>query len=327
MFTAPVALDEALILEATYAVRGEVRRTPMEASRALAAAVGAPVLLKLEHLQTTGSFKARGALFRVQRLTARERALGVTTASAGNHGKGLAWAAGRLGVDAEIHVPSTIDAAKHRGILALGARVVVSEHGGYDDTEAEARAAAARDGRVWVSAFDDPAVMAGNGGTLAAEVLEDVPDVATVVFPVGGGGLGAGLSLWLRARRPTVRLVATQLKASPALALSLARGEAVVRLPAVDTLAGGVEGGIGVGTFAVLRQRIDDIVLVTEAEVRAATRWMLAEHQYLVEPTAAVPVAALLSGRLSDVEGPVVVVLTGRNVAWETVRDLLNKVE
>ena len=299
----------------------------MELSGVLSARVGVPVWLKLEHLQTTGSFKVRGALFRLTRLTDEERVRGVTTASAGNHGKGLAWAARELGVDAEIHVPSTIAAAKHAGILALGARVVVSEHPGYDDTEAEARAAAERDGRLWVSAFDDAAVMAGNGGSLAVEVLEDLPEVETVVFPVGGGGLGAGIALWVREMRPSTRLVGTQLEASPALALSLERGEAVLTLPAVETMAAGVEGGIGRHTFAVLKSRVDDVVLVREDEVRAATRWMLAEHQYLIEPTAAVPVAAMLSGRLTGVVGPVVIVLSGRNVALATVRKLLTEEE
>ena len=314
-------LTRELIDEACAFLRGRVRHTPIEPSPGLAEALGVPVWLKLEHLQITGSFKVRGALFRMSRLTPAERARGVTTCSAGNHGKGVAWAARVLDIDAEVHVPASVDPAKLRGILALGARVVQSDLPGYDDTEEVAMAAAAAAGRVWISPFDDPAVMAANGGSLAAEILADLPDARTLVLPVGGGGMSAGAAFLA----PEAVIVGTQHAGSPGLARSIASGEAVTRLPAIDTLAGGVEGGLGRLPFEVLRRRVrpEHVALVEEPEIRAATRWTLAQHQYLIEPTAAVPVAACLSGRLPPLEGPVVVVLSGRNVALETVRALL----
>ncbi len=323
---ADMHLDLGLVEEASQFLRGRVRHTPLDPSPALSALLGVDTWLKLEHLQLTGSFKVRGALFRLARLTDAERAAGVVTASAGNHGKGIAYAARELGIDAEIHVPATVDESKYAGMLALGATVVRSSAPGYDDTELEARAAAAAGDRVFVSAFDDPAVMAGNGGSLAHELLADLPATGTVIFPVGGGGLGAGIALTLRpdpGGDTGPRLVAVQTESSPALALSLERGHAVTRFPPAETLAGGVEGGIGANTFPVLRDRIDHVALVSEPAIAEAVRWLVAEHQTLVEPTAAVAVAACLSGRLPPLPGPVVVVLSGRNVALKTVSSLL----
>ncbi len=294
-----------------------LRQTPMEYSPELSQRLGVPVWLKLEFLQLTGSFKIRGAWWRLHQASAEERERGVVTCSAGNHGKGIAYAARELGIHAVVYVPKAVDEAKFRGIVALGAEVRRSEFWGYDETEAWARQQAAAHGMPFVSAFDDYDVMAGNGGSLAMEIAGQVPEIHNWIIPVGGGGLGAGLSFFVKSQ-PSTHIVACQHEASPALKLSLDRGEAVTELPGVITLASGVEGGIGRKTFAILKDRVDLVALAGEEEIRSATRWMVAQHQYLIEPTAAVTLAACLKGKTGKLKGPTVVVVCGRNVSLKT---------
>jgi threonine dehydratase len=317
------ALDLSLVADARRALEGRIRRTPIEASPALSDAASAPVLLKLESLQLTGSFKIRGAYFVLSRLSPGARQRGIVTCSAGNHGKAVAYVARALGIPAEIHVPRDVDQAKHQAMLALGARVVRSELEGYDETEALARAEATRSDRPFLSAFDDSCILAANGGTLAAEVLEDCPDARTFVLPVGGGGLAGGFAYYAKLALPDCRVIGCQHEGSPALARSLALGEAVVSLPPFSTTAGGLEGGIGRTGFDILKTRIDGVALLTEAEIFDAVRFMLERHQYLVEPSAAVTVAAILTGKAGRLASPTVAVLSGRNVALPTIRRIL----
>jgi len=195
-------LSLPFIEEARAFLAGRIRRTPVEESPVLSSILGAPAWLKLESLQTTGSFKIRGALFRLSRLTEEEKRAGIATCSAGNHGKAVAYAARSLGLVPTIYVPSGVDESKHRAMVELGAEVVRSEFPGYDDTEEWAIREAGRTGKVWISAFDDEAIMAGNGGSLALEILEDVPDARGFVLPVGGGGMSGGLSFAVKEKLP-----------------------------------------------------------------------------------------------------------------------------
>jgi threonine dehydratase len=318
-------LTLSLIEEASRFLAGRVRRTPLEESPALSEWAGAPVYLKLECLQVTGSFKIRGALFALSRLTDAEKKAGIATCSGGSHGKGVAYAAKAMGLVPTITVPSSVDEAKHRAMVALGAKVIVSRFPGYDDTEVWAMEEAAKAGRVWVSAFDDDAIMAGNGGSLATEILEELPDARSFVLPVGGGGMAAGIAFYAKAKRPDTLIVGCNHELSPALQLSRERGEAVTRLPAVETTAGGIEGGIGKKPFDVLRSRVDRVALLSEAEIFEAVRWIFDAHQYVVEPSAAVAVAACLTGKAGALPGPAVVVLTGRNVSLVTLRRILTE--
>ena len=312
-------LSTELIAEAAAYLHGRVRRTPLEFSHGLSEALGVPVWLKLESMQLTGSFKIRGALFRLSKLTEDEQREGVITCSAGNHGKAVAYAARESAVRAAICVPRSVDRAKLEGMIALGADVRVSEFDGYDDTEDWARAMASREGRLFLSPFDDYAVMAANGGTVAREVVEDAPFAHVFILPVGGGGFAAGFAF---AAADGV-IVGCQHVLSPALRLSLDAGHAITKLPAVETMAGGVEGGIGALTFGVLGSRVDRVALVSEEEILHAVRWMVAHHQYLIEPTAAVTVAACLTGRVGRLSDPAVVVISGRNVSTESARKIL----
>jgi threonine dehydratase len=302
-----------LISEAAEFLNGKVRRTPVEYSHGLSELLGVPVWLKLESLQLTGSFKIRGALFAISRLKED-----VITCSAGNHGKAVAYAS----KGAIICVPRSVDRAKFDAMVAMGADVRVSEFDGYDETQDWALEMAAREGKYFLSPFDDDAVMAANGGTVAKEVLEDCPDARTFILPVGGGGLAAGFAVWAKDRLPDAKIVGCQHVLSPALKMSLDAGHAITRLPAVETMAGGVEGGIGARTFPVLQPLVDQVALVSEAEILEGVRWMVAHHQYLIEPTAAVTIAACISGRL-QCAGPAVVVISGRNVSAETVKKIL----
>jgi threonine dehydratase len=311
------------IRAASRLLEGRIRRTPVEPSPSLSEELGVPVWLKLEHLQTTGSFKVRGAFVRMAELTPEERRWGVVTCSAGNHGKAVAYVAREIGVAATVYVPKTVDQAKYRGMLALGAEVFRTDFSGYDDTEKIARQEAQRSGRPFLSAFDDDAVMAGNGGSLAVEVLEDLPEARTFVLPVGGGGLAGGFAYYAKKVLPDARIVACQHELSPALKLSLERGEAVTKLPPIETTAAGIEGGLGLSNFEVLRSRVDGVALLSEEEILEAVRWLLAEHQYLVEPSGAATVAACRSGKIGRPASPAVVVLSGRNVALETLRRIL----
>ena len=316
-------LSLSLIERARAFLAGRVLRTPLEESPALEKILGVPVRLKLESAQRTGSFKIRGALFRLSLLSEEEKRAGIATCSAGNHGKAVAYAARSLGLVPTIVVPSSVDESKYRAMVGLGAEVVRSEFPGYDETEEWALQETARSGRAWISAFDDDAIMAGNGGTVAMEILDDFPQARAFVLPVGGGGMAAGLTFVVKERLPGSVIVGCNHELSPALALSLERGEAVTRLPAADTSAGGIEGGIGRKTFAVLRSRIDRVALVSEEEIFDGVRWMLEEHQYAIEPSAAAAVAACLTGKAGAFPGPAAVVISGRNVSLPTLRRIL----
>lgn len=316
-------LDMGLVLAARKALEGRIRRTPTEFSAVLSDVAKVPVFLKLESLQLTGSFKIRGAFFVLLRTSEEERRRGIVTCSAGNHGKAVAFVARELGVPAQIHVPRSVDESKYQGMLALGANVVRSGFDGFDETEQLAKAEAARTGRRFITAFDDNLILAANGGTLAAETLEDCIPARIFLLPVGGAGLAGGFAFYAKMALPDCRIVGCQHALSPALALSLERGEAVLKLPPVATTAGGLEGGIGKTGFDILKERVDGVALITEEEIFDAVRFMLDKHQYLIEPSSAVTVAAILTGKAGRLDSPVAAVISGRNVALSTIRGIL----
>jgi len=311
------------IKEAGEFIEPFIRRTPREASPQLAQSSEAEHFLKLENLQLTGSFKLRGALFALHKIVGAGGRT-VITSSAGNHGWALAWAARQFDVGARIVVPSSADEAKCSGMKALGAEVITSPSPGYDEAEKTAREMARKQGIPFVSPYDDDPVMAGNGGTLADEIIAQLPDVDNILFPVGGGGMGAGIASYVRRTRPELKLVACQHRDSPALALSLEKGEAVTELPPVETIAGGIEGGIGVNTFAILKDTVDRLILVTEEELKASIIWLIRNHQYLVEAAGAATLAACLFHPERVPPGKSVLVLSGRNISLKTVASVIS---
>jgi len=321
IYTNLCTMNLELIEQAFSVIRNKVLRTPIEYSRLLSELLGSSVYIKYESMQITGSFKVRGALFYLSTLTSADKKAGVAACSAGNHGLGVAYASKEAGVPCTAYVPKNVDQAKKKKIESLGARVICSQFNGYDDTLQWAQEEVKKNGLHLISAFDDARIMAGNGGTLGVEILEDMPDVETVIFPVGGGGMGAGLSYYMKSKAPETHLIACQHIDSPALQLSLEKGYPMTSLPAIETLASGVEGGIGARCFYILQDRVDSVALVTEAEIEAGVRWMLANHQFLIEPTAAVTIAGCLSKKVSP-RGKTVVILSGRNVAYHTLQKL-----
>jgi len=318
-----MTLNLDLIQQASAYLKGKIVETSLEYSPALSHVLHAPTYLKLECQQLTGSFKVRGAFFRLSQLNVEERQKGIISCSAGNHGKALAYVGRELGVKIKIFVPKNVDAAKFHGMVEMGAEVIRSEEIGYDETEKLARADAKKERLPFISAFEDPYIMAGNGGTLAKEIFHQLPGAQTCIFPVGGGGLAAGFSFFAKEKSHEISLVGCQHKDSAALALSLQRGKAVTSLPGIDTVAGGIEGGIGEQCFEVIKSRIDHVALVSEEEIYKGFQWCLKHHQYLIEPSSAVVIAACLFHHVKHIKGPVVVILTGRNVGYSTIEKLI----
>lgn len=317
------AVEPGDVAAAAERLRGHIRQTPMEHSPALSAVCSADVWLKCECFQETGSFKLRGALNRLLTLAPDARKAGVVTVSAGNHGLGVAEAASRLGLRATVVVPRTASSAKVHALERYATRGIELLQLGEDyDAAEQAGLALARDaGRPFVSPYSDPAVIAG-GGTVGLEALDAVPDADVVVVPAGGGGLIAGVGIWAKSVRSDMRVVGVQPTASPALQAALAAG-AVTPVLVGPTLADGLAGNIVEGSITVplALTVVDTVALVAEDEIAEAMRWTLREHHIVIEGSAAVGVAALLFGRVERLAGTrVVVLLTGRNVAYETLR-------
>jgi threonine dehydratase len=316
-----LAVDFALVQAVRKAVSRHVRRTPLVRSEWLSALTGREVFLKCENLQVTGSFKVRGALAAVGRLSPTERQRGVLASSAGNHGLGLARAAAVYGVPATVVVPRSAPAVKVDGIVALGARAVRSPHDGYDDTQSWALENRDRFGGVFVSPFEDPAVIAGNGGTTALEIFEDGPPLDALLIPCGGGGCSIGAGIVAREMSPATRIVAVNTEASPGMWLSWRDGRPHLRVESRPTLAEGIEGGVGEHSYALSRRFVDQVKVVTEAAIRRAVVECLLEERLLVEGSGAAGVAALLEGAVEG--GRIGVVLTGSNLDPARLRELL----
>lgn len=312
------------IEKAAQFLESKIRQTPLEHSSALSQILGVPVYLKLEFLQVTGSFKYRGALYAISRLSPEKKQRGIATCSAGNHGIALAYASAQEGISCTVFVPKNIDEAKFNKLLALGAQVERSPYLGYDETFEWSKKIIVQRKLHFISPFDDDEIMIANGGTLALEIFKELPETHYVLFPVGGGGLAAGFSFYAKHQNSHCSLIGCQHEGSPGLKLSLERGEAVTTLPPFDTLAAPIEGGLGARCFSYLKERIDHVALVSEQEIFQAFHWMLSEHQYLIEPASTVPIAACLKGDLPVLSGPTVLVLTGRNVGLETIKKMLD---
>ncbi|SFF81166.1 L-threonine ammonia-lyase [Actinacidiphila alni] len=290
---------------------GVARITAMEGSRHLSSLVGAPVHLKCENLQRTGSFKIRGAYVRIAGLSPEERAAGVVAASAGNHAQGVALAASLLGVRSTVFMPVGAPLPKVAATRDYGAEVRL--HGAVvDETLRAAIAYAEETGAVFIHPFDHPDIIAGQG-TVGLEILEQCPEVGTIVVGIGGGGLAAGLALAVKALRPDVRIVGVQAAGAAAYPPSLAVGRPVA-LGSVATMADGIMvGRPGDIPFALVRDLVDEVVTVSEDQLSSALLLCLERAKLVVEPAGASPVAALLAAP-EAMRGPVVAVLSGGNV-------------
>jgi threonine dehydratase len=294
-------------------IAGKVVRTPTVLSPSLSERLGVPVHLKLEHRQTTGSFKLRGASNAVASLAADEKRRGVVAASTGNHGRALAHAAKLEGIRAVICMSRLVPENKVSEIRRLGADIRIVGKS-QDDAQEEVDRLVAEEGLTMVPPFDHAAVIAGQG-TVGLEMLDDVPDAAMVVTPVSGGGLAAGVAAAIMGLKPSIKVIGVSMERGAAMKASLAAGKPVL-VEEMATLADSLGGGIGLEnrlTFPMIRDLLDGIVLASEEEIAAGIIHAYAEEREIVEGAGAVGIAALLAGKIVA-EGPVVVLMSGRNI-------------
>jgi threonine dehydratase len=298
-------------------------RTPLIESPQLTDCLGVPVYLKLENVQRTGAFKIRGAANKLQTLSDEERQRGVITVSSGNHGRAVAYVARELGVEAVVCMSTRVPTNKVDGIRRLGAEVVL--HGGsYDEAEEYAEQLQAARGLTMVSPFDDPDVIAGQG-TIGLELMEDLPDIDTVIVPLSGGGLLSGTALALKSADDAIRTIGVSMERAPVMFHSLRVGRPI-EMEEEETLADALAGGIGLHnqyTFDMIREYVDDTLLVTEEEIAAAMAFALEEHHLVVEGGGAVALAAVLQGRVGGATGNAVIVISGGNVEIPLLLDIV----
>ena len=312
--------DPNLVSAAAERLAGRVHRTPLVGTRSLSDLIGNTVYLKCENLQKTGSFKVRGALNQLLQLEPEARERGVVTISAGNHAQAVAWAAGQTGARATVVMPEGASQAKVEASRSYGAEVVI--HGNVHEAFEKCHDLARQRGLTFVHPFDDPLVIAGQG-TTGLEIVEELPELATVVAPVGGGGLASGIALALAATGTEAKLYGVEPEGACAMRRSFDQGSPAT-LDRVDTIADGLAPPMaGDLTFAILRKLAEDIVVVTDEEIREALRLILARTKLLVEPAGAAAVAALLSGRIPTEHGPVVAILSGGNIDTGRLASLL----
>jgi threonine dehydratase len=288
-----------------------IRVTPLEPCRPLTAKLGAPAFLKCENLQRAGSFKVRGAYTRIARLTDEERARGVVAASAGNHAQGVALAAGLLGAATTVFMPVGAPLPKVAATKGYGAAVQFAG-ATVDEALEAAQSFADKTGAILIHPFDHLDIIAGQG-TVALEIIEQLPDVTTIVTGMGGGGLIAGIAAAAKAVRPDIRIVGVQADGAASFPASLREGQPV-RLPSVGTIADGIAvRRPGDLTFAHVGKLVDEVVTVTDEDISRALLMLLERCKLVVEPAGGVGVAALMAGAVR-VGGPTVAVLSGGNI-------------
>jgi len=312
--------SSAEVREASARLAGIAVHTPLRRSDALAALMGGDVYLKLESEQLTGSFKVRGAYNALSLLSPEERTRGIVASSAGNHGLGVAEAAQRLGISATIYVPANAPVVKKQGIAQRGARVV-DEARDYDDAMVRARADAQETGATFVHPCLGVPLLAGQG-TVASEVLDELPSVQTLLVCVGGGGLLGGCGALLLSEAPHVRIVGVQSEHTDAMARALEAGH-VVEIANLPTLADGLAGQIDDDALAIGQATLESIVTVTEDEIASAIAWLWLAEGIRAEGSGAVCVAALRTGRLSHLAPPIVAIVSGGNIDESRLQSVL----
>jgi threonine dehydratase len=310
----PLSLHD--VYRARRNLQDKVLRTPLVHSPHLSALVDAPVYLKLESQQTTGSFKLRGATNAVAHLGAEEMRRGVVAASTGNHGRAIAYAARERGMRAVICMSRLVPANKVDAIRALGAEVCIIGNS-QDDAQVEAQRLVDQEGLVMLPPFDHPHVIAGQA-TIGLEILEQLPDVKTVLVPLSGGGLYAGVALALKTANRAIKTIGVTMENGCAMHASLNAGMPIF-VEEVETLADSLGGGIGLDnryTFPMVRELSDHTLLISEEWIARGIRHAYREEREIIEGAGAVGIAAVLSGRIdrSLASGPIVLVVSGRNI-------------
>ena len=297
--------------------------TPVLTSHLLGDRSGAEVSLKLENLQVTGSFKVRGAANKMLSLSEEAKTRGVVACSSGNHGRAVAYVAELLGIPATVYVPEWVDRTKLEAIQRHGAETIL--HGQtYDEAEARSLEVQRERGLTHISPYDDLEIIAGQG-TIGLELLEQLPELEAVIVPLSGGGLISGVALALKAHDPSIRVIGVSAANARVMHESLAAGEPIV-FPEEPTIANALAGGIGLEnrhTFELVREHVDEHVLVTEDEIRQAMAFAATEHRMVVEGGGAVGIAALLFEKVGSMGESVAVVVSGGNVDTEILTQIL----
>jgi threonine dehydratase len=308
----------SVTLQDIYAARSRIAphvlRTPMRHSENLSKRFGCEMHLKLEFLQVTGAFKARGAFNKVLNLDAAARKKGVVAVSTGNHGRAVAYAGRQSGVPAKVCLSELVPKVKLEGVKAMGGEVII--HGrSQDEAMVEGRRLVEEEGLTFVSPFDDPLIVAGQG-TIGIEILEDLPDLDCVLVPLSGGGLIAGIARVLKSANPKIRVIGISMDRGAAMHASLDAGKPV-EVEEAESLADSLGGGIGLDnqvTFGMIRDLVDDTFLVSEEEIAAGMALAFREERIVAEGGAVVGLSALLSGRVDLTGKRVATVLSGQNV-------------
>lgn len=317
------AVNLANIQAAAQRINPYIRHTPCVTSDTLSALEQSPVFLKLEHLQTTGSFKLRGASNAILQLSDAARQRGVVGVSTGNHGRGLAYAASQNGIRAVICMSHLVPQNKVEAIKALGAEVHIVGSS-QDEAQEEANRLAAEQGLILLPPFDHPHIINGQG-TLGLELLSDIPDLETVIVPLSGGGLLAGTACAIKALKPQTRVIGVTMQRGCAMHASLAAGKPVL-VQEQPTLADSLGGGIGLDnryTFKMVQTLVDTTLLVSEDQIAAAIAHAYWQEKQIIEGSGAVGIAALQAG-LIEPSGTTVVVLSGCNIDMQLHRRIIN---
>lgn len=309
--------------EARERIQNQIYLSPFPCSETISQLTGNRVFFKLENLQMTGSFKERGALNRLLTLTPDEAKGGVIAASAGNHGMAVAFLSQRLNISATIVMPLHAPLIKLSRVRHYGAQTVL--HGtDYDAAFAEAHRLAQEKGLIFIHAFNDPWVVAGQG-TIGLELYEQNPDLDAVVVPVGGGGLIAGIALVLKTLNPKIRIIGVQAEAVPSMKAALEKG-GPIRLPPATTIADGIAvREAGATPFALVKKYVDEIVTVSEGEIANAVLLLLETEKTVAEGAAATPLAAVINRKIGLANGNVGLVISGGNIDMNLISRIIEK--
>jgi len=301
-------------------IQPHIRKTPLELSHHLSEQSGNEVYLKLENWQKTGSFKIRGAVNKMLSLSSEEKQKGIITASAGNHGLGVAHAAKMLDIQGKIVVPENASLAKIKALQNYDLELL-KQGRDYDEAEEIAWQIQKREDLTFIHAFSDPEIIAGQG-TIGLEILEDLPDAQTILVPIGGGGLIAGIAIAAKSIHSKVKVVGVQSEASPAMFNSV-QAARCLETPIEETIADGLAGRfVAEFTLELTQKYVDEVVLVSENGIKEAIKLMIENEHMLIEGAAAVGVAALLEERI-DAHGKIVVLLSGRNIHSQVLKEIL----
>jgi len=310
-------LPYRLIQKAAERLDMRVRHTELISSHFFSEQLGLPVFFKCENLQRTGSFKIRGALNFIISQPRKNLARGVITASAGNHGQGVAFAASQLKVPSIVFMPENTPLQKYHAVRDYGAQIVLTGRN-FDEAYAGALVRQRETDSLFIHPFEDPLVMAGQG-TIGLEILAEIPDLSTIIVPIGGGGLISGIATAIKQTHPKVKVIGVETAAAPAMYYSLIKGH-IMETPLAFSLADGIAvKKPGETTFRIIREQVDEVVLVEEEEIAQTIVLLLERSKLLVEGAGAVSLAALLHGKTEFPQGKTVCLLSGGNIDVRTI--------